>query len=121
MHAIGVRFYGGLILVFILMIGCNNTKDKKDITTDMVHIPLSADGKNDKSTMPKFKFETTDHDFGTLMQGEKVSFTYKFKNAGASDLIISTVVPGCGCTVAQFTETPIKPEQEGNITINFNM
>ena len=70
--------------------------------------------------MPKFEFERTEHDFGTLKPRRKVSFTYKFKNAGKANLIISTVVPSCGCTVAQFTKTPVKPGESGFITISLN-
>ncbi|HOF15389.1 MAG TPA: DUF1573 domain-containing protein [Bacteroidales bacterium] len=106
--------------LIIIALSCNNRGKKDAISSDLVHIPVSAEGENSDLAMPKFEFERTDHDFGTLIQGEKVSFTYKFKNSGTSDLIISTVVPGCGCTVAQFTKTPVKKGEEGFITINLD-
>lgn len=118
MQIIRTIIYISFLLISLLFIGCKD--NKKTYSTELVHIPVSAEGKNDKTAMPKFKFETTEHDFGTLMQGEKVSFTYKFINVGSSDLIISTVVPSCGCTVAQFTETPVKSGGDGFVTINFN-
>ncbi len=107
-------------VLLIILLACGNGKNKDNISTDLVHIPASAEGKKSDLSMPKFEFERTDHDFGRLMQGEKVSFTYKFKNIGASDLIISTVVPGCGCTIAHFTKTPIKKGDDGFITINLD-
>lgn len=111
-----MRFFSFIVLM-VLFLGCSHKKDTS-ISTDLVNIPINADGEVADASMPTFEFETTDHDFGTLKQGEKVSFTYKFKNIGKSDLIISTVVPGCGCTVAQFTKTPVKQGESGFVTLN---
>ncbi|MFA7401435.1 MAG: DUF1573 domain-containing protein [Bacteroidales bacterium] len=108
-----------ILLLFSVLISCSRQK-KEEVSTDLIHIPVSADNKKQQEDMPKFEFERTEHDFGTLKQGEKVSFTYKFKNAGKANLIISTVVPSCGCTVAQFTKTPVKPGESGFITISLN-
>jgi len=70
--------------------------------------------------MPKMEFERTSHDFGKLIQGEKVSFTFKFKNTGNATLVLAGIVPSCSCTVAQFTKTPIPPGEEGIVIVNFN-
>ncbi len=115
------RFSYQLIIAFLIFacIGCSNQK-KDEFDSKIVNIPVSADGKNEKARMPKFEFEQTQHDFGKLIQGEKVSFTYKFKNVGDAMLVISSVLPGCNCTVAQFTQTPVPPGETGSITINFN-
>ncbi|MDR0367647.1 MAG: DUF1573 domain-containing protein [Bacteroidales bacterium] len=109
-------------VIFALVIGlsaCSN-KNKEEINSTIVHIPRTADGNDEKTRMPKFEFEQTHHDFGKLVQGEKVSYTYKFKNAGNAMLVISAVVPSCNCSVAQFTKTPIAPGESGSITVNFN-
>lgn len=120
MRNIKLTFFWIFCVLSIVLLGCGRGNKKDIISTDLINIPISADGEQSKSPMPKISFETTDHDFGKLMQGEKVSFTYKFKNTGTSDLIISTVIPGCGCTVAQFTDTPVRAGKEGFITINLN-
>jgi hypothetical protein len=101
------------------MYGCSD-QNKTEFDSTIVNIPVSADGKNEKNRMPKFEFEQTHHDFGKLIQGEKVSYTYKFKNVGDATLVVSAVLPGCNCTVAQFTKTPVAPGENGSITINFN-
>jgi hypothetical protein len=112
--------YQTIIFTFIVVfISCSNG-NKDEIDGNVVNIPISADGKEEKSRMPKFEFEQMHHDFGKLIQGEKVSYTYKFKNKGNAMLVISSVLPGCNCTVAQFTQTPIAPGESGSITINFN-
>jgi len=43
-----------------------------------------ADGK-----YPVMTFEETEYDFGDIKQGDKVEHTFKFKNTGEADLLIS--------------------------------
>lgn len=66
------------------------------------------------------EFETTDHDFGNLQQGEKVSFTYRFKNTGNKNVILTSVKPSCGCTVPKWPKTPIIPGESGEIEVIFD-
>ncbi|WP_423147130.1 DUF1573 domain-containing protein [Rubrolithibacter danxiaensis] len=69
---------------------------------------------------PEFKFETETHDFGKIPQGKPVSYEFKFTNVGDQPLIISAVEPTCGCTVADYTKTPVKKGEAGNIKLTFN-
>ena len=105
--------------VVFIVLGCSS-KNKDEINSSIVHIPVTADDKGDKTRVPQIKFEQTTHDFGKLIQGEKVSYTFKFKNTGNASLVLSAVVPSCSCTVAQFTKTPILPDEEGTVTVNLN-
>jgi len=41
-------------------------------------------------------------------------------NVGKTDLIIESANPTCGCTVGDYTKSPIKPGQTGTITATFN-
>ena len=115
------RFLYQVVIGFVVLsfVSCGN-RNKEDFDSKIVNIPVSADGKNEKTRMPKLEFEKTHHDFGKLIQGEKVSFAYKFKNVGNATAVISAVNPGCNCTVAQFTQTPIAPGESGSVTVNFN-
>ena len=70
--------------------------------------------------MPEIKFDTTYYDFGTLVQGEQVEYTFKFKNIGDADLIIFDAYSMCGCTVPHYSEDPIHPGEEGKIEVVFN-
>lgn len=90
---------------------------------------LSCNNKNDKNTntniaettgYPIIKFDTTYHNFGTLIQGEKVAFTFYFKNAGTSNLIIKDAFSTCGCTVPNYSKEPIAPDKEGKIEVIFD-
>jgi hypothetical protein len=115
------RFLYQIVIVFVVLVcvSCSN-RNSEEFDSTIVNIPVSADGKNEKTRMPRLEFEKTHHDFGKLIQGEKVSFVYKFKNTGNATAVISAVLPGCNCTVAQFTQTPIAPRESGSVTVNFN-
>lgn len=58
--------------------------------------------------------------FGKVKKGEKVHHAYTITNSGKNPLIISSVKPGCGCTVPEFTKEPILPGKTGKITLSFD-
>jgi Protein of unknown function (DUF1573) len=57
---------------------------------------------------------------GKIYEGEKVEVTYRFKNTGNKPLVIESVRPSCGCTVADKPEKPIMPGEEGMIRAAFD-
>ncbi len=65
-------------------------------------------------------FEETEHNFGVVTDGDKVSHTYTFTNTGNEPLILSDARGSCGCTVPQWPREPIAPGESGNITVEFN-
>lgn len=105
------------ILVLFMISSCESNDGR--ISGDLVNNPASATvGANTKE--PKIVFNVLEHDFGKMLQGEQVSYTYKFKNTGNAPLIISSVEKTCGCTDTKYPKTPIKPGEEGSITITYN-
>lgn len=70
--------------------------------------------------LPVAQFETIEHDFGTITEGQKVSYTYKFKNTGAAPLIIQSAQPSCGCTVPEWSKDPIPAGGEGYVKAEFD-
>ena len=111
---------GGLLLWFCAAFSACTGKGKSEITAEMIQNPATPDGVDERVAKPVLSFEEKEHDFGELKEGEKVSYTYHFTNTGNASLIISSVVPGCGCTVADFTRTPVPPQKEGKVTITFD-
>lgn len=104
--------------LFILM-ACNEKPKSTGLSTDLINNPASADGdKNEK--MPVLQFEETRHHFGDAQEGDKLTYSFKFTNAGKADLLIGAVSPSCGCTVASYPKEPIKPGEDGEISITFN-
>ena len=55
------------------------------------------------------KFEQTSHDFGSFLEKETQHYVFKFTNTGNEPLVIHQAITSCGCTVANFTKTPIEP------------
>lgn len=70
--------------------------------------------------LPVAKFESMEYDFGKIKQGDKVEHIFKVTNSGTADLVISDAKPSCGCTVPEFTKTPIKPGADGQIKVIFD-
>lgn len=76
-------------------------------------------------TMPPAKttsvsFNKTEHDFGDIKQGDKVNYTFTFKNTGSNDLTIASAQGSCGCTVPEYPKTPIKPGKTGKMKVTFD-
>ena len=110
-----------LVITCLYFTSCNSTGGKEEkISTDLVKNPNTAGGDKNSGTLPAFKFEEIDHDFGKIIQGESVSYEFKFTNTGKSDLIIVDVSTSCGCTVPSFPRTPIRPGEGGAIKVSFN-
>lgn len=109
-------------LIFLLFIGllmsCNN--NQSGLPADVVHNPITADGEGDLDELPVFTFRETMHDFGTVIEGEKVTFSFKFENTGNMDLIISNVSASCGCTATKYTKETVAPGNSGIVTVTFD-
>jgi hypothetical protein len=88
-------------------------------TTPTPAVTPAADQKPD-GPLPAFAFENMDHDFGVVTEGQKVSYTYKFKNTGQAPLIIQTAQPSCGCTVPDWTKEPIPAGGSGYVKAEFD-
>lgn len=73
------------------------------------------------NAQPKIQFSKTTYDFGTIKEeGGKVTGRFDFTNVGDSTLILTNVRPGCGCTAANYTKTPIEPGQQGFIDATYD-
>lgn len=99
------------------------TEKEATIDTDVVANPATADnesGTSDDVAVAEFSFEKEVHDFGTIVQGEKVAYSFKFKNTGEGDLIITSAKGSCGCTVPEWPKEPIAPGADGVIDVVFN-
>jgi len=111
-----------LILTLVVMFfGCQNQQtDSGKLPSDLVNNPKSATGTEAKKGAPVITFEKTEHDFGRVIQGEKITYNFKFTNTGGGDLIITRVSASCGCTAPAFTREPVKPGETGVVRITFD-
>lgn len=70
--------------------------------------------------LPVIQFEKTEHDFGTIKEGEVVEHTFTFTNTGEAPLIIQNAQPSCGCTVPDWSRDPIPPGGKGYVKAKFD-
>ena len=105
----------------LFMAGCQNTTDNATegkVTPGEVANPATAEGQTTQG--PILTFEKEAHDFGKIMQGEKVSYNFKFRNTGNGNLLLTNASASCGCTVPEYTKEPVPPGGEGIVTVTFD-
>ncbi len=96
------------------------TKATQGATTSPTPAVAPAGDVKPEGPLPVLEFETMDHDFGVVTEGQKVSHTYKFKNTGTAPLIVQTAQPSCGCTVPDWTREPIPVGGTGFVKAEFD-
>jgi hypothetical protein len=109
------------IAIIALLCSCGETTENETIDTNVIKNSITAsDVEADESEMPFFEFVEEVKEFGEITQGEVVSMTFRFRNVGQKDLIISSATGSCGCTVPEWPKEPIKPGAEGKIDVTFD-
>ncbi|MCR5469782.1 MAG: DUF1573 domain-containing protein [Prevotella sp.] len=69
----------------------------------------------------EIKFDKTTHNFGNFSEKSPVvSCVFTFSNVGEQPLVINQAVASCGCTVPEYTKTPIQPGEKGEIKVTYN-
>lgn len=66
----------------------------------------------------KFKSETID--MGKIKQGNPSTAIFEVVNVGKEPLIIETANPTCGCTIGDYTKSPIVAGKNGEIKATYN-
>ena len=66
----------------------------------------------------KFTSETVD--LGKIKQSVPATATFTVTNIGTEPLIIEQASPTCGCTIGDYTKSPIAPGKTGSITATYN-
>lgn len=137
MKSLSIKILMLVVIMGAVMTSCSDKESEKKIAelesrlAELEGSPTAAKPVASKSAtakpatkpegpLPQFEWETTEHDFGTIKEGDKVSYVYKFKNTGAVPLIIEGVRPSCGCTAPSWTKEPIPVNGEGKIEVVFN-
>jgi hypothetical protein len=116
-------------LSLFFLLSCNN-RTSSNVDTSAASIDSAKrEIENSKiKTKPKVKeypltsivFEKEVYDYGTIKQGVKVEYDFKFTNTGKNDLIISDAYSSCGCTIPEYPKEPIKPGESSKIKVLFN-
>lgn len=107
------------VACLIFFAACNNPKSTEN-TTSADSKETSEIAEVNTADAPVFKFEKDAYDFGQIVEGEKVSYDFKFKNIGKSPMIISSATATCGCTVPEYPKEPVAPGESGVLHVIFN-
>jgi len=82
--------------------------------------PIPEPETKPEGPLPMFAWGQTDHDFGTINEGDIVDHVFTFTNDGDAPLIISSATASCGCTVPDWSKDPIPVGGTGEIKVQFN-
>lgn len=67
------------------------------------------------------RFDKLTHNFGTFSEKNPVvTCTFTYINVGELPLVVNQAVASCGCTVPEYTKTPVKPGEKGEIKVTYN-
>lgn len=113
-----------LIITLAFLTSCANKSTEENntegtVSPEIINIPATASGNAENNKAPKFEFEKSNFDFGTITSGEEVYHEFKFKNVGDADLIISQAKGSCGCTEPEYSKDAIAPGKEGVIKVTY--
>jgi hypothetical protein len=110
MKTVNVVFCFSLILSLVLPSGgCNQIKKEN-----------KTGNGNEAGGTAEIVFNSLEHDFGKISEGEKVACLFSFENAGTGDLVIASATTSCGCTVPEFDKKPIPPGESGTLEVVFD-
>jgi len=92
----------------------NNSPATVDLPSEQIASPAID------QPITSIRFEEMKHDFGDIMKGDVVSYSFKFTNTGSNPLIISNAHGSCGCTIPSYPKEPIPPGGKATIEVQFD-
>ena len=98
----------------LIIISCDNRRKDRIADDASTQIALAL---KDSTTV---QIIDSSYNFGKVTDGEKVEYSYRFKNTGTKPLVVVEAHASCGCTVPQKPEKPILPGEIGFIKIVFD-
>jgi hypothetical protein len=66
------------------------------------------------------KMNVETFDFGKIKQNVPATATFVVTNISSEPLLIDQATPTCGCTISDYTKTPIAPGKTGTIKATYN-
>jgi hypothetical protein len=90
------------------------------ILTILVGFTQVALAQDEAKPAAGITWKTTSVDLGKIEQGKPVTVEFEFTNPSMVPLIINSVRPNCGCTVADYPKEPVQPGKSGKIVATYN-
>lgn len=108
-----------LVVIIIAFTSCKKDNASSKIKPKNVEVAAERDAKISLGS-PIIEWDKTEHDFGTIEQGDKAETIFTLTNVGKGDLIITGAKGSCGCTVPQWPKEAVKPGETAEIKVVFN-
>ncbi len=108
------------ISCLVFLASCGESEPKKADASVVSNPATAASEEVNAADAPAISFQENIHDFGKLVDGEVVTYKFKFTNTGKTPLLISSATASCGCTVPSYPKEPVAPGAEGAIDVEFN-
>jgi hypothetical protein len=83
-------------------------------------LSMNAQVSTTTASQDSIVFASTVHDYGTIVQGADGSCEFVFVNKGKAPIVLNDVKASCGCTVPEWTRTPVAPGTKGSIKVTYN-
>lgn len=133
-----MRTFLTLLIAGSLLLACTGKKssfetegNEDETTVDSVVRAIATDTVPDSTARESLPTEPGDkkttiyfprdaYNFGQIIEGEVVSYTFSFTNSGDEPLTIHSAKGSCGCTVPRFSKRPIPPGETGQIEVSFD-
>ena len=107
-----------LILLSFFEVGCLNTTDKEKANAGQ---PATAGmASQDTTQFTSIQWIDSTKNLGKIYAGQNLQVHFRFKNTGNKPLVIQSVTPSCGCTVADYPKKAIAPGEESEVTGAFD-
>jgi hypothetical protein len=91
---------------------------KKLLLAALVLSSTSLFAQKKADDIAKLNVET--YDLGKVKQNVPATATFIVTNIGKEDLLIEEAKPTCGCTISDYTKSPIAPGKTGVIHATYN-
>ncbi len=101
-----------LCLSLLLISGFNTPVGAQTPTAAVVPVK-----KNIRTS--RIRFDQKKIDMGTMKEDAVVKKEFTFTNTGNADLVILNAKGSCGCTIPEYSKTPIAPGAKGTILVTY--
>ena len=96
------------------------TKSKSAIVLIIISVLIAIAAGTENKKTASVKWKSLEYDFGKIKTGSQVYAEFEVKNTSMIPLIIKSVKPTCGCTVAEYPKQPVKPGASAKIKAAYN-
>lgn len=104
-----------LLLNMLFLLSCTGQNGRNVIQSEN-----SAEVQKGVHLQADILFDTLEHDFGTIIEGERVLCFFDYENTGKGDLVITEVETTCGCTTLDWNKEPLKPGERAHLKVIFD-